>query len=263
MTKKELETAIKNAVKKLKSDAESFACKEVCEIVKKIYENGDYSGGYCGFWIDELANNPEKISNNPYLLIGTDNDIKAAYMFYFFFLYHMRRYGTTSLEMLTKISYDDFYLELEGKFLQQCQTIDEITDEITRDYNSNTFIAFLHQITQSDYSSTMLKTIARTYLNYIFEDFTKIDKMLENYINFISVEKSIVELNITSLKNFQENIKTINEFIALNFQYNAEIHEDRFKDTLNREIYIFQNFAQKLNENIEKYIEKQKDSQNA
>ena len=270
MTKKELETAIENAVKEIK-EFRANETKQLCinsynsiinhmlEKVQNILSQFKASTYYILLYSNEIPTKPNFTQLN-----DEDKDFRSGYMFLFLFIYNIDRYETVNLKMLSKFSYDDFYYELEGEFLQESQTKDEDTEEFVRNYDIDTFYLFLKQICKGVEYSDFLQGMARNYINYRTFNQTKFEKLLEDYKDFISFEKTIIETPIITprLSNLMEKLKPLREFLDENFQYNAEIHEDRFKDTLNREIYIFQNFAQKLNENIEKYIEKQKDTQN-
>lgn len=116
---------------------------------------------------------------------GKESDhwiVSAKTLFTFFALYYMQRYKHTNLTQLAQAPKADYYYELKGEFLRECQKEDEDTGELGRNYDIDTFKVFMKQTANDDELDEITRNRARAYSTAAEQEFASIKSTYDTFM---------------------------------------------------------------------------------
>lgn len=132
---------------------------------------------------------------------GKENDhwiVSAKTLFTFFALYRMSRYDHTDLAELAQAPKADYYYELKGEFLQECQTKDEDTDELKRNYDIDAFKVFMKQTANDEDLDEIIRNQSRAYSTAAEQEFASVKSTYDTFMKVFAnpqVAKSVKSMS--------------------------------------------------------------------
>lgn len=124
----------------------------------------------------------------------------AKTLFTFFALYNMQKHKHTSLGDLTQAPKKDYFNELNEEFGKECLIEDEDTEEVSRDYNVDTFKVFLKQVANDENLDEIVRNQARAYQTAAEQEFAGIKSTYDTYMKVFTNPQVA---NATSKMNFR------------------------------------------------------------
>lgn len=124
----------------------------------------------------------------------------AKTLFTFFALYNMQKHKHTSLGDLTQAPKKDYFNELNEEFGKECLVEDEDTEEVSRDYNVDTFKVFLKQVANDENLDEIVRNQARAYQTAAEQEFAGIKSTYDTYMKVFTNPQVA---NATSKMNFR------------------------------------------------------------
>lgn len=116
---------------------------------------------------------------------GKENDhwiVSAKTLFTFFALYHMQKYKHSNLAKLAQAPKADYYFELKGSFLRECQKENEDTGKMERNYDMDTFKIFMKQCANDDELDEITRNQARAYSTSAEQEFASIKSTYDTFM---------------------------------------------------------------------------------
>lgn len=132
---------------------------------------------------------------------GKESDhwiVSAKTLFTFFALYYMQRYKHTDLAQLAQAPKADYYYELKGEFLRECQKKNEDTNKTERNFEIDTFKVFMKQTSNDDDLDEITRNQARAYSTAAETEFASIKSTYDTFMKvFISpqVAKAVSKMS--------------------------------------------------------------------
>ena len=124
--------------------------------------------------------------------------VSAKTLFTFFSLYRMSKYDHTDLAELAQAPKADYYYELKGKFLRECQKEDEDTGQLTRNYDIDNFKVFMKQTANDDTLDEIIQNQARAYSTAAEQEFASVKSTYDTYMKVFAnpqVAKSVKSMS--------------------------------------------------------------------
>ena len=132
---------------------------------------------------------------------GKENDhwvVSARTLFTYFALYNMQKHKHTSLADLAQAPKKDYYDELEGEFLRECQKEDEDSGKFVRDPNANTFKAFCNQVALDEEVDEIVRNQFRAYTTAAETEFASVKSTYDTFMKVFAnpqVAKSVSSMS--------------------------------------------------------------------
>ena len=116
---------------------------------------------------------------------GKESDhwvVSAKTLFTFFALYYMQRYKHTDLAQLAQAPKADYYPELKGQFLRECQQENDDTGKMERNFNIDAFKVFMKQTANDDELDDITRNQARAYSTAAETEFASIKSTYDTFM---------------------------------------------------------------------------------
>lgn len=116
---------------------------------------------------------------------GKENDhwiVSAKTMFVFFALFHMQRYKHADLAKLAQAPKADYYYELKGQFLKECQVQNADTGKMERNFDIDAFKIFMKQTANDNELDEITKNQARAYQSPAEQEFASIKSTYDTFM---------------------------------------------------------------------------------
>lgn len=132
---------------------------------------------------------------------GKENDhwvVSARTLFTYFALYNMQKHKHTSLADLAQAPKKDYYDELKGEFLRECQKEDEDSGKFVRDPNANTFKAFCNQVALDEEVDEIVRNQFRAYTTAAETEFASVKSTYDTFMKVFAnpqVAKSVSSMS--------------------------------------------------------------------